>query len=103
MNLEQIAWRIHAAMMSHFSLYGVEPETLYLNNSDWKALKREWVAHPYHWVHPQMELFDDHIPTGTRFYGLVVEAHPTDSYVCHREQMFKGGAYHEKTTEVSFK
>lgn len=103
MNLSQIVLRIHSAMMSHTSLYGVEPETLYLNNSDWKALKGAWFCHPYAGMPPQMELFDDYIPTSTRFYGLAVEAHPTDSYVCHREQLFKGGDYYEKSTEVSFK
>lgn len=103
MNLSQIVLRVHSAMMSHTSLYGVEPQTLYLNNSDWKALKEAWFYHPYTGIPPQMELFDDHIPANTRFYGMAVEAHPTDSYVCHRHQLFTDGAYYENTTEVSFK
>ena len=103
MNLDKIVSHILSAMCSHMTHYGVEPETLYLNNADWRVLRAAWVRHPYCGNPPQLELFDDHIPPNTRFYGMVAEAHPTDSYVCHREQMFKGGAYHEKTTEVSFK
>ena len=104
MNLDKIVSLIHSAMCSHMTHYGIEPETLYLNNADWRLLKAAWEKDTRVWQYPpQLELFDDYIPPNTRLYGTVVEAHPTDSYVCHREQMFQGGAYHEKTTEVSFK
>ena len=91
MNLSQIVLRIHSAMCSHITHYGFEPETLYLNNADWRVLKAAWEKDTRVWQHPpQLELFDDHIPANTRLYGMEVEAHPTESYLAHRVHLSNG-------------